>query len=144
MSAIAELLELTHDMDEGMIGYDAPLPVKSILGQPFKDMSDRHMHAIRKRYQLPVWDKNEYVIHKRADVTVAASEAVHCIGWTREEVSEVLKIDQPVLDIDPLAEWFGCTPWEPWPARVAADRFLAELERLLQLVASEATRSNQG
>lgn len=144
MSATAQLLELTHDMDEGLSGYDAPSPMKLILGQPFKDMGDRLMHCVRKRYQLPVWDKSEYAIHKRADITAAASEAVHCVGWTREEVKDVLKIEQPILDIDPLVQWYGCTPWEPWPAHIAADRFLNELERLLALASLEVSKTHSG
>jgi hypothetical protein len=31
---------------------------------------------------------------------------------------------------DPLATWFGTTPWEPWDAAAAAERFLRVLGSL--------------
>jgi len=51
-------------------------------------------------------------------------------GWSTEEVRRTLKIRADVLDQDPLAARYGCAPWEPWPPGLAAERFLAELERL--------------
>jgi hypothetical protein len=41
-----------------------------------------------------------------------------------------LNIRTAVLHHDPLAAVHGCTPWEPWPPGVAAERYLSELERL--------------
>ena len=60
----------------------------------------------------------------------AASEAVHCTGWSRAEVRDVLGIAFPVLDVDPLQAIYGGAAWEPWPSDVAAARFLDELKRL--------------
>lgn len=60
----------------------------------------------------------------------AASEAVYCTGWSRDEVREVLGISHPVLDTDPLQVVYGGAAWEPWPSDVAARRFLEELLRL--------------
>jgi len=51
-------------------------------------------------------------------------------GWSGQEVRSTLKIRSAVLDQDPLVAVYGCTPWEPWPPGVAAERFLGELERL--------------
>ena len=36
-------------------------------------------------------------------------------GWSMEEVRRTLKIRAAVLPEDPLAERYGCRPWEPWP-----------------------------
>ena len=69
-------------------------------------------------------------MHKRADRVAAASEAVHVVGWTRDEVRHTLRIPFDPLAADPLAPVYGDTPWEPWPPAVAADRFLTELRRL--------------
>ena len=61
----------------------------------------------------------------------AASEAVHAVGWSLQEVRSVLGIEAPILQTDPLAEIFECEPWRPWPVDVAADRFLTALRNLL-------------
>jgi len=51
-------------------------------------------------------------------------------GWSAAEVRSTLKIAIEPLQDDPLVEVYGGTPWEPWPARVAAERFMAELDVL--------------
>ena len=88
------------------------------------------MHAVSLRYGLPGWTPETHRVHKRADFVAAASEAVHCTGWSRDEVRDVLGIEFPVLDVDPLQAIYGGTAWEPWASELAATRFLAELERL--------------
>jgi hypothetical protein len=35
-----------------------------------------------------------------------------------------------VLGDDPLAELYGCQPWEPWPPALAAERFLEQLAQV--------------
>lgn len=71
--------------------------------------------------------------HKAADCLAAASEAVHIAGWSAQEVRSVLGIKIKPLVNDPLVDLYGGNPWEPWPASVAADRFLAALANPLVL-----------
>lgn len=124
------LLELLHDAEEGLLGFDCISPLKDVLGLSFRAVSSRLMAAISARYGLHAWAPAAHSLHKQADSVAAASEAVHCIGWPVHEVRAVLGIVHPVLDVDPLADAYGCRPWEPWPADVAAERFLGALESL--------------
>ena len=124
------LLELLHDAEEGFLGFDCISPLKDVLGLSFRAVSSRLMAAVSERYELRAWSPAAHAVHKRADSVAAASEAVHCIGWAAHEVRDVLGIVHPVLDVDPLAEIYGCRPWEPWAADVAAERFLEALESL--------------
>ncbi len=124
------LLELLHDAEEGFLGFDCISPLKDVLGLSFRAVSSRLTAAVFERYELRTWTPEAHAIHKRADAVAAASEAVHCIGWPVQEVRSVLGIVHPVLDADPLAEIYGCQPWEPWSADVAAERFLAALDAL--------------
>lgn len=122
--------ELLHDAEEGFLGFDCISPLKRVLGAPFQAVADRLMAAIAQRYDLPAWTDATHRAHKLADRIAAASEAVHCTGWSREEVREVLGITEPVLEADPLQAIHGGSAWEPWPSDVAAARFLDELRRL--------------
>jgi uncharacterized protein len=124
------LLELLHDAEEGFLGFDCISPLKDVLGLSFRAVSSRLMTAVSERYELLTWSPAAHAVHKRADSVAAASEAVHCIGWPAHEVRDVLGIVHPVLDVDPLAEIYGCRQWEPWAADVAAERFLDALESL--------------
>jgi 5'-deoxynucleotidase YfbR-like HD superfamily hydrolase len=126
----ADLRELLHDADEGLLGFDCISVVKPFLGEAFRHLSERLQGAINLRYGLEPFTEAERKRHKRADRVAAASEAVHIVGWTAKEVRATLKIPfEPLID-DPLAAIYGSTPWEPWPPALAAERFLAELERL--------------
>ncbi|MDO8728593.1 MAG: phosphohydrolase [bacterium] len=136
------LHELLHDAEEGFIGFDCISPLKGVLGQPFKDVSDRLMSAICTRYDLPAWRPDIHLIHKRADLIAAASEAVHCAGWTHHEVRDVLGIMHPILVVDPLVKIYDCAPWSPWPSNLAAERFLGELSFLLKLRCEEESHQN--
>lgn len=124
------LLELLHDAEEGLLGFDCISPLKDVLGLSFRAVSSRLMAAISARYELHAWTPAAHTLHKQADSVAAASEAVHCIGWPVHEVRDVLGIVHSVLDVDPLAETYGCRPWEPWAADIAAERFLAALDAL--------------
>lgn len=134
LSPASELLELLHDAEEGFLGWDCLSPVKAFLGSPFAQLSDRLFNAIAARYKLPFWTVEAHRAHKHADIVAAASEAVHCVGWSRDEVRSVLLIQHPILEVDPLAEIYGCQPWEPWLPEVAAQRFGDELAALLTKV----------
>lgn len=124
------LLELLHDAEEGFLGFDCISPLKNVLGEPFRAVADRIMAAILARYDLRLWSDNAFSIHKLADSIAAASEAVHCAGWSVTEVRNDLGIHHSILEDDPLSAIYDCPPWEPWPANIAAERFLAELTTL--------------
>lgn len=130
LSDAAARRELLHDADEGLLGFDPISPLKPFLGPGYAALAARLSAAIARRYALDPWRTPEYRAHKQADRIAAASEAVHVVGWAREEVRRTLGIlDRPV-DGDPLAARFGTTPWEPWNAEDAAERFLHVLKRL--------------
>lgn len=119
--------ELLHDAEEGLVGFDPISPLKPLLGDAFEALMDRLTRAVFTRYGVPWWTVEERRIHKAADHLAAASEAIHVAGWSAEEVRSVLGIKiKPLID-DPLVEIYGGTPWEPWPASVAAERLLAAL-----------------
>ena len=129
-SPVQELRELLHDAEEGLLGFDAVSVIKPFLGDGFRALTRRLEQVVFVRYGLPAWTEKEHRLHKQADRLAAATEAVHVTGWTREEVRSTLKIRAHVLERDPLADHYGCTPWEPWAPALAAERFLTELERL--------------
>ncbi|MDF3031952.1 MAG: phosphohydrolase [Moraxellaceae bacterium] len=126
----AELRELLHDADEGLLGFDAISVIKPFLGEGFHALAGRLQDVVFQRYALTYWSETEKEAHKRVDRVAAASEALHVAGWERAEVRQVLKISYKPLDTDPLVAIYGGTPWEPWAPDVAADRFLKELQRI--------------
>lgn len=129
-AATQDLRELLHDADEGLLGFDCISVVKPFLGEAFRALTVQLQQAVAIRYGLRPYQEPEKRRHKKADRIAAASEAVHVVGWTRDEVRHTLRIPfEPLLD-DPLVAVYGGTPWEPWTPAVAAERFLAELQTL--------------
>lgn len=126
----ADLRELLHDADEGLLGFDCISVIKPFLGEAFRALTIDLQRAVSIRYRLKAFDAVTGRVHKKADRIAAASEAVHVVGWTRDEVRHTLRIPFDPLDEDPLLPIYGGTPWEPWPPNLAAERFLAELRRL--------------
>jgi len=126
-----QLRELLHDAEEALLGFDCISKLKPLLGDALYAVSNRLSRAVAIRYALPEWTDREHAQHKRADVACAASEALHCAGWSRFEIGNVLGICGPILERDPLVEWYHCTPWEPWASTEAVERFHYELLRLL-------------
>lgn len=126
----AELRELLHDADEGLLGFDCISVVKPFLGEAFRALTVELETAVAIRYRLRPFSEADYRAHKKADRIAAASEAVHVVGWTRDEVRNTLRIPFEPLTQDPLAEIYDCAPWEPWAPGVAAERFLRELQTL--------------
>jgi len=127
-----QLLELLHDAEEGLVGFDPIAPLKPILGEAFAQVMQRLQAAVLARYGVADWSADEHRAHKQADVLAAASEAVHVAGWSEAEVRTVLGIELTPLQRDPLVPLYGGTPWEPWPVDVAATRFLEMLQGLLK------------
>nr|WP_315217526.1 phosphohydrolase [uncultured Duganella sp.] len=135
LAPIGALRELLHDAEEGLLGFDCVSPLKPFLGEGFRALTVRLENAVFLRYGLPHWTDKEHAAHKLADRLAAASEAVHVVGWSAREVLHTLKITVPPLSDDPLHAVYGGTAWEPWAPQLAADRFLAELDRLKALSA---------
>jgi 5'-deoxynucleotidase YfbR-like HD superfamily hydrolase len=124
--------ELLHDATEALLGrYDPITPLKPHLGEGYRLLAARHQQAVDRRYALPPWQEGEYEAHKQADRLAAASEALHVVGWSRDELRDDLEIDLTPIDHDPLLSFFGGRAWDPWPAPLAAKRFLLTLEFLL-------------
>ncbi|HEY8031986.1 MAG TPA: phosphohydrolase [Methylocella sp.] len=130
-NARVELRELLHDAEEGLLGFDCISPAKPLLGEAFRTLTARLENAVAIRYGLPPWTPAERAAHKRADRVAAASEAVHVVGWTQDEVRNILRIPYTALADDPLRDVYGGKAWEPWAPKLAAERFLSELERLM-------------
>lgn len=130
----ADLRELLHDADEGLLGFDCISVVKPFLGDAFRALTVDLQRAVGIRYRLKPYQEAERRAHKKHDRVAAASEAVHVVGWTREEVRNTLRIPFDPLTEDPLVAIYGGTAWEPWTPAVAAERFLAELRRLSRTV----------
>jgi len=126
----ADLRELLHDADEGLLGFDCISVVKPFLGESYRRLTESLERVIAVRYGLAPWTETDKKPHKRADRVAAASEAVHVVGWTRKEVRATLGIPHQPLSADPLAAIYGVTPWEPWAPTLAAERFLQELLKL--------------
>jgi len=123
--------ELLHDAEEGLINFDCISPLKPFLGPGFGELQRRLQAVVAVRYALPAWTPQSKRAHKLCDVALAAAEAVHVAGWTREEVRGTLGIrTAAVMEADPLVPAFGGEPWRPWPPELAAERFLLELRRL--------------
>lgn len=134
LAPLIELRELLHDAEEGLLGFDCISVLKPFLGEGFRDLSARLEQAVFLRYGVPQWTAREHALHKRADRQAAASEAVHVVGWSEQEVLRTLKIRVKPLAHDPLLAQYGGTAWEPWAPGLACERFLAELERLMALI----------
>jgi uncharacterized protein len=114
-NAPAELRELLHDADEGLLGFDCIAVVKPFLGEAYRLLTERLANAIALRYRLPPWTSADKKAHRQADWVAAASEAVHVVA----------------LSTDPLCSIYGGKAWEPWAPPVATERFLVELKRLV-------------
>jgi hypothetical protein len=133
------LRELLHDADEALIGgFDPISPLKPMLGAGYADIVAKLQAAVSVRYGLRDRTQYEARLHRHADLLAAASEAVHVAGWSPSEVLDLLNIGLAPAHQDPLAALYGCTPWEPWPPTVAADRFLDQL-RLLRRRCGQAS-----
>ncbi len=87
-----------HDASE-YVTHDLITPLKSVVGDVFKEVEMRLLHAIRLRFGLPpqLSDDAERLI-KRADKIAAATEAVQLAGFTVQETRSVLGFREKPLD----------------------------------------------
>jgi len=92
LDPVTQLRELLHDAEEGLLGFDCISVLKPFLGEAFRELTQRLERAVFLRYGLPAWTPAGYLAHKRADRLAAASEAVHAVGWSPDEVRRTLKI----------------------------------------------------
>ena len=128
------LYELLHDAEEGLIGFDCIAPLKAFLGEPFRQLCGRLTCAVEERYKLPTLSPREWQRHKTADRIAAASEALHVVRWSAEQVKATLAIEQTPLVRDPLmydADRGDYVAWEPWTSEYAAQQWLARLQHEL-------------
>ena len=130
LSPSEALRELLHDGEEGFLSWDPISPLKPYLGGEFAALTSALGKAIAERYRLPPWSEPAWAAHKQADRLAAASEAFHVVGWSRDEIRDHLEIALEPAAADPLPAPPGMRPWQPWPAALAADRFLATLQEL--------------
>jgi uncharacterized protein len=127
-----ELFVLLHDSEEAWLGFDCISPLKPLLGKAFADVCERLTEAIRVRYRLSSLSDSSYALYKEADWIAAASEAIHCVGWSEQELRNTLQIPHPVLRQDPLSTIYaGTAAWEPWAPSDAEQRFHRELCKLM-------------
>ena len=139
-----QLRELAHDMDEGLLGFDAITPLKPHLGDGYHRIVRRLRRAITIRYDLHPWDRQNYAAHKVADRLAAASEARHVVGWSEEDIRVSLAISMEPLPADPVTPPAGMRPWEPWPPLLAARSFLGLLQDLQRQIVDAAEGSQTG
>jgi len=121
------LYELLHDAEEGLLGFDCIAPLKPFLGAPFAALCETLTAAIAVRYELPGLAPEAWRRHKQADRIAAASEALHIVQWTRNDIRTTLQITETPLDTDPL-EASEFASWEPWPSDFAAMRWLKMID----------------
>ena len=75
-----------------LLGFDCISVVKPFLGEAFRALTSDLQRAVAIRYRIKPFDPTTQKAHKRADRVAAASEAVHVVGWTRDEVRHTLRI----------------------------------------------------
>lgn len=130
----AQLRELLHDAEEGLVGFDPISPLKPVLGSEFKQLLEHMQKVLFAKYGVSWWSTAGKAQHKQADILAAASEAIHVAGWSAAEVRDILDIQMPTLADDPLQAVYGGIAWEPWPMDLAAQRYEQELKRLLDML----------
>jgi 5'-deoxynucleotidase YfbR-like HD superfamily hydrolase len=116
-----------HDASE-YVTHDLITPLKSVVGDVFKEVEQRLTRAIFLRFGLkPVLALADKALIKRADRVAAATEAVQLAGFSTAECKSVLGFtEKPLKDIKLV----------PLPAAQAERQFLEGfhvLEKALQL-----------
>ena len=120
------LAVLLHDAPEYVVG-DIISPFKAVLGHDYKAVENRLLAAIHLRFGLPatVPEIHRKVL-KRADQAAAYMEATRLAGFEHAEAVKFFGRPEGIpADLD----------MTPWPADIAAERFLA---RFAELAGSDA------
>lgn len=112
---------LLHDAPEYVVG-DIISPFKAVLGHDYKAIENRLLTAIHLRFGLPsALPETQRRILKRADQAAAYLEATRLAGFDHAEAVKFFGRPAGVpVDVDIT----------PWPADLAAERFLARFEAL--------------
>src|SRR5256886_8596821 len=115
---------LLHDAPEYVIG-DMISPFKAVIGDAYKAVEARLRAAIHLRFGLPVTLADDWLdIIKGADRAAAYLEATRLAGFSEAEAGRFFgrpPTFSTVIERDFLT---------PWPADVAAARYLNRVERL--------------
>jgi 5'-deoxynucleotidase YfbR-like HD superfamily hydrolase len=130
IAATDRLAIMLHDAPEYVIG-DLISPFKALLGGEYRAVEQRLLHAIHRRFGLPVPLPEKVTARiKAADRIAAHFEAVRLAGFTEAEALRYFGrpggIAGAKLDLD------------PWPASVAERRYLKRFRALEKGVAKEA------
>jgi uncharacterized protein len=120
------LAALLHDAAEYVIG-DLISPFKTAIGLDYKAFEIRLMHAVHRRFELPIDPPPQVADHiKRADRFAAYFEATRLAGFTQEEAEQFF--GRPTgLDSDLAVMLDQLTPW---PAERAHTAFVSRFARL--------------
>lgn len=115
-----------HDASE-YVTHDLITPLKSVVGDVFKEVETRLMQAIHIRFGLDsIVASADYVLIKRADHIAAATEAVQLAGFSAAECRSVLNFKEKPLDDVKLI---------PLPVAEAEQKFLESFYVLEKAVA---------
>ena len=124
-TAPTKIMALLHDAPEYVVG-DIISPFKAIIGEPYKDIEGRLLHAIHIRFSLPpAPDATTLKLIKLADKQAAYLEAVRLAGF--EQTEAVKYFGKPVPMSRALEAYLS-----PWTIREAQERFLERFFELSQ------------
>ncbi|MCR4282057.1 MAG: HD family hydrolase [Bauldia sp.] len=126
------LAVLLHDAPEYVIG-DLISPFKVLLGGEYRAVEQRLLHAIHRRFGLPVPLPDRLTAKVKAADTIAAYfEAVRLAGFSETEALRYFGrpggIDEAPLDL------------EPWSASVAERRFLKRFGQIEKAATKDHSR----
>ncbi|MFA7430501.1 MAG: HD family hydrolase [Rhodospirillaceae bacterium] len=125
--AWVRLAGLLHDGSE-YVTHDLITPLKSVVGDVFKEVEARLMAAIHLRFGLPPnLDPEVKALIKKADLIAGATEAVQLAGFAPDEVRGILGMRYKPAKVI----------LTPLPSLAAEDAFLAAFNTLTKAVALE-------
>ena len=113
---------LAHDLAEAVYG-DVVTPVKAVLGAAYRELEQRLERALclALGFGPAVPDEWRKAV-KRADRIAAVSEAVQLAGWSEKEARQLVGLGyRGKLWPEPL---------DPWPERLARERWTARFRAL--------------
>jgi 5'-deoxynucleotidase YfbR-like HD superfamily hydrolase len=126
----ARLAVLLHDAPEYVIG-DMISPFKAVIGDAYKAVEARLLAAVHVRFGLPATLPADLVaLIKGADRSAAYLEATRLAGFS---AAEARRFFGPPPKFSAAIER-DCL--KPWPAEVAAERYLTRFSRLSALTFS--------
>ena len=104
---------LLHDASE-YVTHDLVTPLKTVVGDVFREVEDRLMCAVHMRFGLPTrLAKKDKDLIKKADLIAAATEATQLAGFTVKEARTLLSIGEKPADwvtLEPMPGQGGGRP----------------------------------